>query len=217
MHHSAHIKKMRLEQKFYDFGSLQKHFPTPREAIDYYNDMCHQQQVQWQWGVVNDKNVEAFVIECPFSRMCPVRLKFKWKKDRGVFTREGAYAIFHDHVLQRMREDDVPLDKQEDAKMLIRQSNKKITASALAEQLKIKPYEATVLIKNTPLMKFNMENAMSQLTSENSQHSEVHSMEGESAKSMLQSVSGLMSNMDDQNMSYAPDSSCISFQHEVSA
>ena len=40
-------------------------------------------------------------------------------------------------------------------------------------------------------------------------------MEGESAHSMLQSVSGLMSNMEDNHMSY--DSSYVSFQHEVSS
>jgi len=130
---NGEVKKMRLEQKFYDFGTLCRHFETPLEAIDYYNDMCYQQQVQWQWGVVNDKNKEAFVMECPFSRMCPVRIKFKWKKEKGQFIRENQYAIFHDHVLQRMDIEDIPEDKVNDARMLIRQSNKRIKASALAE------------------------------------------------------------------------------------
>ena len=43
----------------------------------------------------------------------------------------------------------------DEARTLIRQSNKKITASEIAEQLQIKPYVATHLIKTTPLLEFH--------------------------------------------------------------
>jgi len=88
--------------------------------------------------------------------MCPVRVKFTWKPDKGHFARDGAFAIFHDHVLQKMDLSDLAEDQVEDARMLIRQTNKKIPASELAERFKIKPYEATMLIKTTPLMEFNV-------------------------------------------------------------
>jgi len=56
-------------------------------------------------------------------------------------------------------EDELDVEVIEDAKMLIRQSNKKINGSEIAEALKIKPYQATYLIKTTPLLEFaNMSN-----------------------------------------------------------
>ena len=48
----------------------------------------------------------------------------------------------------------------QDARILIRQSNKKITASELARTLRIKPFEATHLIKTTPLLEFHNVQAM---------------------------------------------------------
>ena len=46
-------------------------------------------------------------------------------------------------------------DLVDEAQTLIRQSNKKITASELASQLKMKHFVATHLIKTTPLLEFN--------------------------------------------------------------
>jgi hypothetical protein len=42
----------------------------------------------------------------------------------------------------------------EEARMLVRQSNKKITASELAEQCRLKPYQATMVIKTTMITEF---------------------------------------------------------------
>jgi hypothetical protein len=78
MINSGDIKKMRKELKFYDFTALPRHFKNAFDCIDYYNDMCYQAEVQWQFGHVANGSKECFVIECPFSKMCPVRVKFNW-------------------------------------------------------------------------------------------------------------------------------------------
>ena len=146
---------MRKELKFFDFTAFPRHFKTPQEAIDYYNDMCYQNEVQWQFGRVNNGSKEAFVIECPFSKMCPVRVKFTWNRIKAIFSRDSSFAIFHDHCVQRLdMEDQMTPDIVDEARTLIRQTNKKITASEIAETLKIKHYVATHLIKTTPLLDF---------------------------------------------------------------
>ena len=94
------------------------------------------------------------MIECPFSKMCPVRVKFSWNKQKGYFSRESSFAIFHDHCVQRIDLDGVDEETIVEARALVRQSNKKITASELAEQCKIKHWEATILIKTTLLTEF---------------------------------------------------------------
>ena len=103
---------------------------------------------------MSNGNKESFVIECPFSKMCPVRVKFSWNKQKGYFSRESSFAIFHDHCVQRIDLDGVDEETIVEARALVRQSNKKITASELAEQCKIKHWEATILIKTTLLTEF---------------------------------------------------------------
>lgn len=95
--------------------------------------MCYQAEVQWQFGHVANGNKEAFVIECPFSKMCPVRVKFNWNKQKGYFSRENSFAIFHDHCVQRIDLSEIDPDTLEEARELVKQSNKKIKASELAD------------------------------------------------------------------------------------
>jgi len=96
---NGEVKKMRKEKKFYDFSGYPRNFKTPQNCIEYFNDMCYQHEVQWQFGHVQNKCKESFVIECPFSKMCPVRVKFTWNKMKSHFSRDGGFAIFHDHVV----------------------------------------------------------------------------------------------------------------------
>ena len=87
--------------------------------------------------------------------MCPVRVKFTWNRIKAIFSRDSSFAIFHDHCVQRLdMEDQMTPDIVDEARTLIRQTNKKITASEIAETLKIKHYVATHLIKTTPLLDF---------------------------------------------------------------
>ena len=34
--------------------------------------------------------------------MCPVRVKFVWNCLKSVFSRDGSFAIFHDHCTQKV-------------------------------------------------------------------------------------------------------------------
>ena len=102
MINAGEIKKMRKELRFFDFTHFPRHFKSPQEAIDHYNDMCYQNEVQWQFGRVQNNQKDAFVIECPFSRMCPVRVKFTWNRVKSIFSRDSSFAIFHDHCVQRV-------------------------------------------------------------------------------------------------------------------
>jgi hypothetical protein len=38
---NGEVKRMRLEQKFWDFGTLPRAFKYPHECIDYYNDLSY--------------------------------------------------------------------------------------------------------------------------------------------------------------------------------
>ena len=150
------IKKMRKEKKFFDFTHFPRHFKTPQETIDYYNDMCYDADVQWQFGRVNNGSKEAFVIECPFSKMCPVRVKFTWNRMKCIFSRDASFAIFHDHCTQKVDMEALMTPEiVDEARTLIHQSGRKIKASELADQLKIKPYLATHIIKTTPMLDFS--------------------------------------------------------------
>jgi hypothetical protein len=145
------IKKLRLELKFYDFNPLPKDFKTPQDCINTYNDMCYKHEVQWRFG--HCINETSFIIECPFSVMCPVRIKFNWNKHKLIFHRESGYAIFHDHCLQRC---DLLIDPKlkEKVQEVIRQTKKKVTATELADQFGIQPFEATHLLRTTPILDF---------------------------------------------------------------
>ena len=84
----------------------------------------------------------------------------------------------------------------DEARTLIRQSNKKITASELATALQTKPFVATHLIKTTPLLEFH---ALPESMSASDMMSNMSNMEPQqsmtSANSVMSNVTNMCSNV----------------------
>eukprot|EP00347_Sterkiella_histriomuscorum_P009181 403342210 len=138
----------RTDSKYYDYSHFPKKFQTDKDAIDTYNELGYNWKLQFQFSLPR-KDKDTFTLECPFSKCCPVRAKFTWNKEKQKFIRAPQIQIYHDHCVQLRSID--PETDQKKATQIIREKNKNIKASKLADILGIQPYEAMHLIKKTKL------------------------------------------------------------------
>ncbi|TNV82045.1 hypothetical protein FGO68_gene12299 [Halteria grandinella] len=65
------------ESKYFDYSHFPKAYPTDDDALNSYNELGYPCKLQFKYQEPR-KSWDYFVLECPFSVMCPVRVCFKW-------------------------------------------------------------------------------------------------------------------------------------------
>ena len=102
------ISYQKPDSKYFDYSYFPKKFESEAEAIDAYNELGYPFKLQFH--ISRPRQAGTFTLECPFSKICPVRAKFNWNSEHKKFIRQPHIQIYHDHCVQ-LRELSPEIDK----------------------------------------------------------------------------------------------------------